>query len=575
MRLILTIFILSYCISASYGQYDLENLSEQYKNLKNYTLPKPLVNYKDIKLTGGLNASTAYRPLIGNDQNPLDYQINTQVVLSYKKIAIPFNYSYTNGKSIVSLNGPNYKLPSFENFGITPTYKWAKVHIGHSAMSFSKYTYDGLRFKGIGTELNPGKAQLKFFYGNLFKKSITDYAFKTNFEDPFKRKTIGISLGYETQLDHIHAIVLKADDRIFDLIQSPENIPEENTVLSLKIKKSIIDSLNIESEFSYSGYTPNGSEKYEEIATGNTTYNMLGLFIKRPSSIYGSAYHVFLNYPYNGNQVSLKYENISKNYNSLGTFTLLNNIERLTIENLYTVKEKIKTNLEIGFRKAPYTIGTAESKLEFIGKLRANYPINDKVNLTLNLSNMQNRQRLYHQSLHSIAVDSISMNLVKFNSNVSFQYILDEEKNTSFNANLFYIKNTSTENQQLLINQSINHSLGATLNFQTTLKEKNIVQASYSHIRTINSTNSTTILNPSLSYTHAINDKMNYMSLLAYNVSLAESNSSSGIINNNTAQYKITKTTSANASIQILITTTEFAYQIKDLQFLIDFSQQF
>src|SRR3546814_13424720 len=79
---------------------------------------------------------------------------------------MPFSFvvtQYTN----------SYTQP-FSQFGISPSYKWAKLHLGYRNISFSPLLFDGQSFLGGGIELAPKGFYFGAFYGKLNKAISED-----------------------------------------------------------------------------------------------------------------------------------------------------------------------------------------------------------------------------------------------------------------------------------------------------------------------------------------------------------------------------------------------------------------
>ena len=70
-------------------------------------------------------------------------------------LSLPFSFN-------VSQYSESYEDP-FTQFGISPSYKWAKLHLGYRSIQFSPFVFDGQNFLGAGVELNPGSILLSFF----------------------------------------------------------------------------------------------------------------------------------------------------------------------------------------------------------------------------------------------------------------------------------------------------------------------------------------------------------------------------------------------------------------------------
>ena len=77
-------------------------------------------------------------------------------------VSVPISFAYTNNKLSSTVTYP------FNRFSLTPSYKWEKLHIGYSQMTFSPYTMAGHDFLGGGVELTP------VYFLEQFGKDLTN-----------------------------------------------------------------------------------------------------------------------------------------------------------------------------------------------------------------------------------------------------------------------------------------------------------------------------------------------------------------------------------------------------------------
>ena len=102
-----------------------------------------------VGVSGGLNFNSIF--LNSNNpystRDPFSWYLNGNLNISVLDWSIPFTYSYSNQHG-------TYTQP-FNQYGITPTYKWIKTHAGWCNMNFSQYTFSGHPFLGGGVELTP------------------------------------------------------------------------------------------------------------------------------------------------------------------------------------------------------------------------------------------------------------------------------------------------------------------------------------------------------------------------------------------------------------------------------------
>ncbi|MBK8748277.1 MAG: hypothetical protein IPM04_10500 [Saprospiraceae bacterium] len=85
---------------------------------------------KDFKISGGFSAGGELYDVSGipERRSPYSYNVNGYVVFSYKDFSLPVSASYRDAQF-------SYDY-TFNRFGITPTYKWIKLHLGWSNLNF-------------------------------------------------------------------------------------------------------------------------------------------------------------------------------------------------------------------------------------------------------------------------------------------------------------------------------------------------------------------------------------------------------------------------------------------------------
>ena len=101
-------------------------------------------------------------------------------------VSVPISFAYTNNTLSSTVTYP------FNRFSLTPSYKWVKLHIGYSQMTFSTYTMAGHDFLGGGVELTPDETPWQFsaFFGRLNKAVPRD---SINTEPIYKRMGGGVA----------------------------------------------------------------------------------------------------------------------------------------------------------------------------------------------------------------------------------------------------------------------------------------------------------------------------------------------------------------------------------------------
>ena len=84
---------------------------------------------------GGLNFYNSNQPAFAYVQDPFTWNLYGNFTAAIYSVALPFSF-------IVNQYSRSYTSP-FTQFGISPTYKWAKLHLGYRYVPMSPFTFDG------------------------------------------------------------------------------------------------------------------------------------------------------------------------------------------------------------------------------------------------------------------------------------------------------------------------------------------------------------------------------------------------------------------------------------------------
>ena len=172
---------------------------------------------KDVKPwagsgTIGLNTSFYNASGIPERQSPLSYGINANATLTLYGISMPFSFTwYSNQKA-------GFRQP-FNQFGISPTYKWLTVHLGYRHVSFSEFTLNGYTFLGAGVEARPGKFRLGAVYGKFNQISQYDLAM-TDIIPKLTRTGWATKVGYGTNDRFVDISMLRIGDNPKNFVDS-------------------------------------------------------------------------------------------------------------------------------------------------------------------------------------------------------------------------------------------------------------------------------------------------------------------------------------------------------------------
>ena len=135
---------------------------------------------------------------------------------------------------VVTQYGKSYANP-FTQIGISPTYKWIKLHLGYRTIMFSPLVFAGQSFLGGGVELSPRGFYFGAFYGLLNKAVQEDTSFAHPIEPQYARIGYGIKIGVGSPKNNFSLSFFHAKDDSGSIRRLQDSLttmlPQENTVV--------------------------------------------------------------------------------------------------------------------------------------------------------------------------------------------------------------------------------------------------------------------------------------------------------------------------------------------------------
>ena len=179
---------------------------------------------KNIKINGSLSVGYWFNTRVSTNAagektitSTPNWFIQGAPTISIYGMQFPFTANYSN-------NQFSYSQP-FNQYGVSPRYKWLTLHGGYRNMTFSKYSMAGVTFLGGGVDLNPGKFRFSAFYGR-FAKGIEQDSNVLNtgavLIPTYERWGYGVKIGVGTEQNHLDLIITKIKDDTAS-IRTPDN----------------------------------------------------------------------------------------------------------------------------------------------------------------------------------------------------------------------------------------------------------------------------------------------------------------------------------------------------------------
>ncbi len=390
-----------------------QDVEQTYTAFKDRWQNSPVIMHGGLQAQLGLNAMNGSDPRI----EPFTYRILGHIQADILGIKVPAQLVHTSKSTVF-----NYTLPSFTSVGISPSYKWATLHLGDRSMEFSRYSLSGHHFRGIGMELKPGKFHIKSMLGTLMRQRIQEAGTIQRIEPRYKRKGWGFQMGYGTENNKILFSLFHAKDQMSHDIQSDDFIimPAENLVLSGLGRKQLGENLSVELEVARSELTANR----ESVEYGNEIERLSTPLLPNANTSTGVywAVRTDLTASFDLGKFIIGHERVGPGYQTMGSLFFDNDVERLTLSyrNAF-LERKLHLATKMGYERNNLSDKEANQYSRFVGSLVASYTINSKMSFTGNYSNFNsvNRMRTIGQPLD--LVDTITLALVNQQANLGMQ----------------------------------------------------------------------------------------------------------------------------------------------------------
>lgn len=274
------------------------------------------------------------------------YSLSASARVSYMGVQIPF---------MVSINeqGGRFENP-FNRFGISPTYKWIKAHLGWRSMQFSNYSLSNVSFLGAGVELTPGKWRLSGMYGRFREAAkLSDRNYRVS---QYERNGYAIKLGYGTHSNYVDLVFFRAEDDQGSLNKQDSlglfAAPKENAVIGMRSQLSFFkNALQFHVDGGVSAFSEDiTKEGFEEENEWLNKFS--GIFNPNISSHINYAGEIGLGWHKKLYALGLLYRRVMPEYKSLGINYLLNDTESITINpRLILFDRKITLQGSVGIQR--------------------------------------------------------------------------------------------------------------------------------------------------------------------------------------------------------------------------------
>ena len=374
-------------------------------------------------------------------------------------VSVPISFAYTNNTLSSTVTYP------FNRFSLTPSYKWVKLHIGYSQMTFSTYTMAGHDFLGGGVELTPDETPWQFsaFFGRLNKAVPRD---SINTEPIYKRMGGGVMGGYKGERWSLMANVSMCKDDANSLtfaegIDTTYIAPQSNLVGSISATLRPFERTTIDGEYAVSIINAN--------CKADSLGHASGFFEENTDISRHSAGKVSVSQAFSIGSFGATYERVSPFYKSFASYYNTNNFENITADFTLDIAQKVNLSTNVGWQRDNLNNQEVNTNSQLIYSVSANATPSEKWSFGGSVSNVQSYVHIKDiidqvtQTTQYQNLDTLSFTELNFSAsgNVNYRFGDKDRLAQSISSSYTYQKAShEQENSQRFISNRL-HNVNA------------------------------------------------------------------------------------------------------------------
>lgn len=396
---------------------------------------------KPVTLSGNLSFSMESYSVNGIPprRQPFTWTLSGAPTLNVLGVTMPFQ--------LLLGNFENRFYQPFNQYGISPRYKWLTVHAGYRNINFQPYTLAGFRILGGGVEVNTAyradgpKTGLRFgfMYGRLNRSTALDSA---QFANPLAFRP----LPSYTRMAYAAKIGVGNDEGFFDIsylhgwdverslntTQRDSVAPQRNTAIGFSWRKDLYrrDKRRLfwKTDLGLSAYTLDDRQPFRDVtAEPAIVQDLVGGWLgAKISTQYLSAGETSLNYQAKGGGVGLSYKRVDPEYRSMGAYFFQNDIEQFTLTpSLRLDSGRVNINTSFGLQRDNIAGQRLVTSERLIGNVNLNWNPSQRFGLNASWANFGVTQNPTRVSPDAELFKQVSNNftLVPYMNRISDKYV--------------------------------------------------------------------------------------------------------------------------------------------------------
>ena len=361
----------------------------------------------------------------------------------YGAVSLPISFAYTNNTLSSTVTYP------FNRFSLTPSYKWVKLHIGYSQMTFSTYTMAGHDFLGGGVELTPDEMPWQFsaFFGRLNKAVPRD---SINTEPIYKRMGGGLMGGYKGERWSLLANVSVCKDDASSLtfaegVDTTYVAPQSNLVGSISAVFRPFERTTIEGEYAVSMINANCKAD----SLGHTS----GFFEENTDISRHTAGKVSVSQAFEIGSIGATYERVSPFYKSFASYYNTNNFENITANFSLDIAQKVSLSTNVGWQRDNLNNQEVNTNSQLIYSVNVNATPSEKWSFGVSVSNVQSYAHIKDileqvtQTTQYQNLDTLSFTELNFSASGNVNYRFGDKDRLAQSISSSYTYQKATHDQ--------------------------------------------------------------------------------------------------------------------------------
>lgn len=350
-----------------------------------------IAGQKPFTLHGNVGVNLLGYSVQGIDERmpPWNVLLSAQATASVYGVAIPFSFRYSGKKA-------EYGQP-FNQFGLSPQYKWLTVHGGYRTIRFSDFTLAGHTFMGGGVEMNPGRFRFGCVYGR-FRDQAQEISPALDTLNRFSRKGLAMKMGVGSANSFIDFVVLRIQDdstSFPDSLTSPGITPEHNVVLGINTRLPLGKKFLFETEVAGSIFASNmAAQSFEAVEELPSWLRNNPILTINVSSELTTAIRSSLLFKEKSFSSKLEYRRIDPGYKSMGAYYFTTDVEQATLAPAVSLfKRKLLLRGSVGVQRDNLRNTKKATTVRAISSASVSFNPVPAFGLDVNYSNYSNNQR--------------------------------------------------------------------------------------------------------------------------------------------------------------------------------------